>query len=189
MPDTRSTNPLHPRIEELLEYLDETRAAFLLAVKSVPASQHNARPDAGRWSLGEILDHVAKVETAFVRLLTKKVADARASGLESETDASSIFASFNSARVRDRTTRFAAPTIVIPAEGAPVADGLAALAKSRLALRGALADANGVALGTISFPHPALGLLNMYQWALSVGGHEARHAEQIRELADTKSAH
>ena len=32
-------------------------------------------------------------------------------------------------------------------------------------------------------PHPVLGPINIYQWALFVGSHEARHALQIREIA------
>jgi hypothetical protein len=182
MPDASNTKSLHPRIEELLEYLDETRAVFLTAVQSVPAGLRAARPVPGRWTLGEIVDHVGKVEGSLVRLLTKKVAEARAQGHASETETSSIMSSFDTSRLLDRTRRIEAPPIVVPTAGASVDDGLAAQARSRAALRAVLGDASGLALGTITFPHPALGVLNMYQWALSVGGHDLRHAEQVREL-------
>jgi hypothetical protein len=188
MPDTSNVTPLHPRIEELLEYLEETRAAFLMAVSAVPGPWRDAKPEAGRWSLGEIVNHVAKVESSCVRLLTKKVVEARSRGHESETDSSSLLATFDTSRLRDRTRRIEAPPVVVPDEGASVDDALAALARSRAALRAALTDASGLALGTITFPHPALGLLNMYQWVLSIGGHDARHAEQVRELAQPTAA-
>ena len=182
MPDTSKRKPLHPRIEELLEYLEETRASFLVAVAGVPGDLRAARPVPGRWTLGEIVDHVGKVEASLVRLLTKKVAEARAQGVGPETDASSLMTNFDTSRLLDRTRRIEAPPIVVPTEGASVDDGLAALARGRAALRAVLTDASGLALGTITFPHPALGVLNMYQWALSVGGHDMRHAEQVREL-------
>ena len=40
-----------------------------------------------------------------------------------------------------------------------------------------------VALGDIRHAHPALGEMNLYQWALWIAGHEARHAAQVREIA------
>lgn len=182
MPEAPKTKPLHPRIEELLEYLEETRAAFLMAVAAVPPALRAARPVPGRWTLGEIIDHVAKVESSCVRLLNKKLAEARANGLPDETDTTSIMAGFDTGRLLDRTRRIEAPPIVVPTEGATVDEALAALARSRAALRAALVDASGLALATITFPHPALGVLNMYHWLLSVGGHDTRHAEQVREL-------
>ncbi|MEA2712972.1 MAG: hypothetical protein QOK27_933, partial [Gemmatimonadales bacterium] len=38
------------------------------------------------------------------------------------------------------------------------------------------------ALGGLTFSHPLLGSLDLYQWILFVGQHEARHAAQIAEL-------
>jgi hypothetical protein len=62
---------------------------------------------------------------------------------------------------------------------------LAALAESRRELLSALDLADGLALGQISFPHPLIGPLDLYQWVLFVGQHEARHAAQIEEIAGT----
>lgn len=188
MPDAPNGKPLHPRIEELLEYLEETRAAFLMAVAAVPPALRGARAMPGRWTLGEIVDHVGKVESSCARLLAKKVAEARAQGHPAESDTSSIMSSLDTRRLLDRSRRIEAPPIVVPAEDAAVDDALSALARSRAALRAALADASGLALGTITFPHPALGVLDMYQWALSIGGHDTRHAEQVRELTHAAPA-
>jgi len=57
-----------------------------------------------------------------------------------------------------------------------VADGFASQ------VRAALLNADGLARGTITAPHPALGEANLYQRIAFVGGHEARHAAQIREI-------
>jgi hypothetical protein len=82
----------------------------------------------------------------------------------------------------DRSRRINAPEMVIPREGATVEEGLAALASSRAAVRRALDDASGVALGAITHTHPVFGPMNLYQWGLVLGYHDARHAEQIREI-------
>jgi len=81
---------LHPRIEELLEHLEETRAALLDAVQHVGRDRRDERPGDGRWTVGEVLDHVSRVEAGYARLLTKRVSDARAKGLSRETETSSM---------------------------------------------------------------------------------------------------
>jgi hypothetical protein len=41
---------------------------------------------------------------------------------------------------------------------------------------------DGLALGAVSAPHPALGQFSGYEWIAFIGSHAARHAEQIREM-------
>jgi hypothetical protein len=181
MAETRA-GALHPRIEELLELLEETRGALLTAVAEVPAPYREARPADGGWTLGEIVDHVGKVETGTARLLVKRVGEARAQGHASETETSSVFAGFDTRRLRDRSLPIDAPPMVVPRAGASLREGLDALAVSRAALRAVLAEASGLALGTIVHTHPVLGPLNLYQWVIVLAMHDARHAEQVREL-------
>ena len=170
-------------MEELLELLAETRAALTMSAASVPADRRTLRPAEGRWSLGEILDHVARVEASFTRLLNKRVADARARGDERETDESSVLGRFNGEVVVDRAQRFAAPAIVLPQVEVSADAAIAALDASRAAVHAALVNANGVALGTLTHPHPVFGVLDMYQWAIVLAYHDLRHAAQIREIA------
>jgi hypothetical protein len=57
-----------------------------------------------------------------------------------------------------------------------------ALRRSRADLHAALRDGDGLALGEITATHPALGVINLYQWVLFVGQHEARHTRQVRDI-------
>ena len=182
-----TTGGLHPRIEELLEHLEETRAALLDAVQHVARDRRDERPGDGRWTVGEVLDHISRVEGGYARLLRKRVTDARAKGLASEPDTSSILGSVESGPLTDRTRRLQAPEIVVPREGATVEEGLAALEGTRAAVRAALLDANGLALGTLTQDHPYFGTLNMYQWGVFLGLHDLRHAAQVREVARPSS--
>lgn len=183
----RSAGELHPRIEELLEHLEETRAALLDAVQHVAVDRRDARPGDGRWTVGEVLDHVSRVEGGYARLLTKRVSDARARGIGAETDTTSILGSVESAPLLDRERRLQAPEIVLPRQGATVDEALAALAGSRAAVLAALTDASGLALGTLTQQHPFFGTLDMYQWGVFLGLHDLRHAEQIREIGRASS--
>ena len=186
MPDAKA-GALHPRIEELLEHLEETRGALLDAVQRVPLGRREARPGDGRWTVGEVLDHVSRVEAGYARLLTKRVTDARARGIANETETASILGTVESGPLVDRGRRLQAPEIVAPRGGATVSEGLAALEASRAAVRAALTDASGLALGTLTQQHPYFGTLNMYQWGVFLGYHDLRHAEQVREVARTPS--
>ena len=55
------------------------------------------------------------------------------------------------------------------------------LMDARRELTAAIAAADGLALGRVSAPHPALGQFNGYDWIAFAGTHVARHAAQIRE--------
>ena len=186
MPDVNA-GALHPRIEELLEHLEETRGALLDAVQHVPPGRRDARPGDGRWTVGEVLDHVSRVEAGYSRLLTKRVTDARARGIARETETASILGTVESGPLLDRARRLQAPEIVAPRAGATVDEGLTALEASRAAARAALTDASGLALGTLTQQHPYFGTLNMYQWGVFLGYHDLRHAEQVREVVRTPS--
>jgi hypothetical protein len=55
-------------------------------------------------------------------------------------------------------------------------------------LRRAILTGDGLALGTLTHPHPIFGPLTLYQWIATTAGHEGRHTAQIREIAAMLSA-
>jgi hypothetical protein len=57
------------------------------------------------------------------------------------------------------------------------------LQQSREKLRAALIGGEGLALSEVKHEHRALGVIDLYQWAIFVGAHEARHTAQVREIA------
>jgi hypothetical protein len=48
-------------------------------------------------------------------------------------------------------------------------------------MRSMLVANDGLALSSITHPHPRFGPLSVYDWVAFLGAHEVRHAEQIRE--------
>ena len=182
-PDASDERTVHPRIGELLELLEETRASLTMAVAEVPEDRRDTRAGEGRWTVGEILDHLHRIDAGFARRLRKIVAEAKERGTPAEHESSSILDRLDPKLVLDRSRRLEAPELVRPASDTRASDALAALAESRAAVRAALTAASGLALGTITFQHSVLGVLDMYQATIFLGLHEARHAEQIREIA------
>src|SRR5450755_494084 len=61
---------LHPRIRELLDYLDVHRREFHAAVASVPAKLREVKPGEGRWSVAEVMEHESLIEGRIAGLVT-----------------------------------------------------------------------------------------------------------------------
>jgi hypothetical protein len=75
-----------------------------------------------------------------------------------------------------------APEIVVPRAEARAPEVHDALRRSRADLHAALRLGDGLALAEVTATHPALGVINVYQWVLFIGQHEARHARQVAEI-------
>ena len=179
---------MHPRMQEVLDFVDEQYAAFRAAANAVPADLRERQPADGCWSVAQVVDHVGRVEGVCAHLVTGMVADARAREVGGETETSSVLAERILAKTADRSHRLQAPEPAHPAPDARFEAAMAALEEAHLRVRAALASGDGLALGTVQMPHPALGVLNVYEWGVAVGGHTARHAEQIQEAAATLSS-
>jgi hypothetical protein len=169
------------RIAELLHQLDEQHEILLRAVQSVPLHRRGVRPAPDRWSVAEILEHIAIVETRLERLFASKIAEARAAGIGAEEASLPDLDPWDRARVLDRSRRVTAPEAVRPTGTLDAEAALAAVERSHDSFRRAVEACEGVPLGRIVYPHPVFGPMNLYAWAEFVAGHEARHAAQILE--------
>jgi hypothetical protein len=87
-------------------------------------------------------------------------------------------------RVGDRNRKHEVPDRVKPSGGWSRERSLEALRSSRAELGEAIRVADGLALGTVRFTHLRFGELDLYQWILFIGQHEARHLSQAHEIID-----
>jgi hypothetical protein len=174
---------MHPRLEEVLNYLDTERSALRDAVELVPLALREQSPGTDRWSVGQVLQHLAMIEKRIGLGMTKWVVDARAGGLGPETETSSVMNSLPLQSIADRSQPRSAPAEFRPQGDLDAASAWTALEQTRAALRAGVLAGDGLALGEVIQPHPVLGPINLYQWLLFVGSHEARHAAQVREIA------
>lgn len=179
---------MHPRVEEVINYLDIERTALRQAVESVPPELRDQQPGADRWSVAQVLQHLLIIEKRIGLGMTKWVTDAATAGIGTETETSSVMNSLPLQLITDRSQRRNAPEEVRPAGDIDADSAWAALEKSRDTLRAAFVAGDGLALSKIIQPHPVLGPINLYQWMLFVGSHEMRHTAQIVEIAKDLSA-
>ena len=174
---------MHPRIAELLTYVQLQRVALFDAVGFIPEPLRDRRIDADTWSVAEVLEHLYLVESGIAHLFTRTLERAKAAGLAPESDVGSVLATLDTLRLTDRSRRMNAPELVMPRGELTAAQGTVGLTESRQALIFALRAADGLALGQVTRVHPTVGPLNLYQWVLFVGQHEVRHAGQLQGLA------
>jgi hypothetical protein len=173
---------MHPRLAELVDYATAQRTALLIAVSTVPEALRDARIHTGAWSIAEVLEHLHRVESGIARVLVRTIERGRQAGIPEERETGSLLNSLDAYDLTRRDRRLMAPDPVAPRGAYTAAQGLAALTLSREALLAAIRSGDGLALGELTFPHPLFGSLDLYQWVLFVGQHEARHAAQIAEI-------
>jgi len=171
---------MHPRIAELLDYVETQTTALREAYDAVPPERRGVRTEPSRWSAAEVVHHLAIVDRRLTMRLAALIEQARA--LPAETETSSVLADGLSKRAVDRTRRLVTSEASEPRDTDP-ANVWDELMETRHELVRVVKTGDGLALGNVSAPHPALGQLTGYEWIAFVGAHAARHADQIREMA------
>lgn len=175
-----SAHPMHPRLSELLAHADHVRDEVLSFVGTLTPEQLQAPPAAGRWSVAQHLAHLHLVEQSSVRAMFRALKNARAAGLASETETSSLLGMLDHTGLAAGQGQYIAPEFVAPVDAPDLETVRSRLAESRSGLRAWAAEADGWALATVHFPHPVLGTLNLYAWVLMIADHERRHLHQMR---------
>jgi uncharacterized damage-inducible protein DinB len=173
---------VHPRITELVSYLEQSRTSLLASVEGRTAEELARRPGPDAWSALEILDHLSLVERGIAARLASLVEQARQLGPDHATD--SVLRSLDAFSITTATRRFQAPPRLHPRDDLTLAETVAALRTTRARLLEAVEALDGLAIAGIRFPHPMLGEFNLYQWILFVGQHEERHTKQIRRALE-----
>jgi hypothetical protein len=179
---------MHPRIEELLAYLTSAGVHLTDAVEAVPRELRDVTPAPGRWSVAEVLEHLALVESNIAKLIAKRGAEGREAGVGPETQTRTVLYTLDSARVLDRREPTTAHERVSPRGGLDADAAWAALTKAQAEVREAVIGVDGLALGEITYPHRMLGTLDLYEWIAFTATHEMRHIAQIREIAASLKA-
>jgi len=171
---------MHPRISELLEYIDRQAATLRTEFEAVTPERRAVRPSPDRWSPAEVIHHVVIVERRLVTRLTALVEQARA--FAPEHDSSSVFTVVDPSRFISRVNRFRTSELGEPRD-TDASRVWTDFETTRRELKEVIRSADGLALSEVSAPHPALGPLTGYGWIAFAGAHAARHAAQIKEDA------
>lgn len=169
------------KIQEIIDAVSSDRQSLLDSINGLSDAQLNHRQE-GRWSISDILHHLALTGEANLKLMSRMLKQAEALALPADPtpDASEVnsLASFADAL----KNRVQAPEFVRPHEHAPAEQSLERLEASQKRFVETAERLGQYDLTLLKYPHPLLGELNMYQWLVIAGGHERRHANQINRI-------
>jgi DinB family protein len=161
---------------EAARHLAATRDSLVETLAGLSDAQWRFKPSSERWSIAEIMEHIAIVEDRIGEIIGK-MGEAPADSVD--RDAKQVDA-FVLANVPDRTRRVQAPERLAPSGRWTGSEALEHFLGSRVRTEELLRSAPHLR-GRV-LPHPILGPWDGYQWILGVGAHCARHTSQIREV-------
>lgn len=180
MADSRGRTWESPALEAIWGRNGEIRAGLIAEVEDLTEAQLAFQPAAGRWSVGEILDHLCLSERNISRTVSRIFQ--QAAGLGLVQDAGVVDAPLPAIDESLYNRPAGAPESVLPSPDRPLERLLAGLEESRERLLEVSARAEGRVVGQVTMQHFQLGDLDFYQWLLVEGAHETKHLEQIRRL-------
>lgn len=181
---------IYHSVAEIFSHIDETRTRLAETVSNLPEAELNFRPTENSWTIGELVEHVAKTEASLVPLVFRLLKNAEA---DADADADGGSAAKSDGTInpplslvehheRVKSAKLQAPEMIRPEGTATVAESLAKLSETRETLRGLRERLEAVDLSQTAFPHPFLGKMNLYEWLAFIGLHEARHLRQIEGI-------
>lgn len=169
---------------EVVVALELAQQDMLNVLDAIPVSQRDAMPARGGWTITAIVEHLAIIEDGAGRLLSNLIKQVKDTP-ETETDA--IEPTLEHFQLWNPTRRIEAPDFVRPKGELSLMtrSHVSPLARARMIER---FQASGCALGTVTYPHPVLGPLTGYQWALVTAQHQRRHLLQIAAVSSSLSS-
>jgi hypothetical protein len=170
--------------EYAMSQMHVTRKLFLDSVVGLTPEQWNFKAGPDRWSIAECAEHIALSEDFIFGLTTTMLKSPAAPEKRSEVK---VQDEQIATLVTDRSAKFKAPEPIAPRR--QWADPMEAVAHFKESRDKHIAYLNNTEdeLRTHFMPHPAMGMLDGYQWILLLSGHTERHTLQILEVkADPK---
>ena len=170
-------------LDDLPGYLDHARRKVLLIAGRVPRSLWARRPEPGRWSVLDNLEHLVLTERFCADLLERMLERARAEGRMSRglpvqwVDARPVM-------LDAAGKTYTAPVWAEPRGRWGDQEVAAELAASRRRLESLLRELPRYDVERVIEPHPLYGWpFNAAQWVHFVGLHENVHARQLERIA------
>jgi hypothetical protein len=168
---------IYNNVDEIFSALATTRRHIYEQVEGLSDEQAKARPAPEIWSVAEIIEHLSNSEARMLALVSKLLGQEAAAAANAGSSSSSISIQMMTERA---TEKFTAPAVLQPTGSVPLSESLAKLRESRAALLGLRPRIEATDYSHVTYPHPAFGPLNLYQWLAAVEFHECKHLDQIQ---------
>ena len=169
-------------LAEIFEAMDETRARLYDRLEKIESAEETKRASPDSWSVADIAEHLAIFEEGMTKLFKIILTKAEAGGMRRAEGQPFRPVSLEHVAERSRQEKYTAPEIVRPRGETSVSDSIARLRRSREAVNALRPRIEELDLASMTYPHPAFGPLDFYQWLVMIGLHEGRHLRQIEAI-------
>jgi len=163
--------------DRALQYLESTKKGVLDATKGLSEAQWNFKPAPDRWSVAQVMEHIAAAEDFIRGMVKEKVMTAPAGDATRDvkkTDEAVLM------MVPDRSHKAQAPEPLVPTNrfGSPEAS-IKHFVETRAETEEFLKTTTGLRDHVADSP---LGKLDGYEFILFIAAHSERHTKQINEV-------
>lgn len=160
-----------------VKYLEQTRDGVVTAVKGLSDAQMNFKAGPDRWSVAQVLEHIALAEDYLYQNVTANVMKAPAGPADRDT---TKIDGMVLAMVPDRSHKAQAPSPIVPTGRWTPAEALDHFLKSRARTIEFLKSTPDLRAHVTDSP---IGQkLDAYEWLLFISAHSERHTKQILEV-------
>jgi uncharacterized damage-inducible protein DinB len=163
--------------DKALQYLESTKKNIQEATRGLSAAQWNFKQGPERWSVAQVMEHIAAAEDMLRGLTTEKVMAAPAAPDRDVKHIDEMVVTM----VTDRTHKADAPEPLRPVNrfGSPE-EALKHFVESRAQTEEFLRKTPDLRAHAVDSP---LGTkLDAYEWVLFIAAHSERHTKQINEV-------
>jgi quercetin dioxygenase-like cupin family protein/uncharacterized damage-inducible protein DinB len=167
--------------QAILDLLDRGRTELETLVARTPDELWAKKPAPERWSVGEVVEHIAVVEPFLLGMAQQALAappDPNWAMVEARVSAESV-----ATMVQDRSKRFQAPEPVQPKGGLSRAEALAKYGASRAVTDEFVRRVRQPVKQHVSDGTP-LGKMTAHQLLVFLASHNLRHNQQIAEALE-----
>lgn len=161
-----------------LQYLQQTRDGVVAATKGLSDAQMKFKAGPDRWSVAEVLEHIALGEDFIFQNITANIMKAPAGAPDRDT--AKIDAMLMAA-LPDRSQKRQAPGPLVPTGRWTASEALDHFLKSRAHTIEFLQSTPDLR-AHVSAENPFQQPLDGYDWLLFIAGHSDRHTKQILEV-------
>ena len=164
--------------DRAMQYLESTKQAVLDATAGLSEAQWNFKPAPDRWSVAEVVEHIAAAEDFLMGMVTNQVmkAPTRPAGDDVKAIDDMVVA-----KIPDRSHKAQAPEPLTPTNRfgsaqASLKHFTDARAQTEIFLK------THDDLREHAIDSPMGKKLDGYEWVLFIAGHSERHTKQINEV-------
>jgi hypothetical protein len=166
--------------DRALAYLESTKKGVVDATKGLSDTQWNFKPAPDRWSIAQVMEHIAAAEDLLRGMTQEQVMKSPAIAPRDAAEVNKIDAGVL-AQVPDRSQKRQAPDPLKPTNRfGPPAEAEKHFLESRAATEQFLTTTPGLRAHAIDSP---MGVkLDGYEWVLFIAAHSERHTKQMLEV-------